>query len=200
MRKQIGLIGLLCLSSISSAWAEESSDFDKELMDVENEVNALKERVFQSKATLKLLKEIIVQGAVSGAKATVWHKNELGSSYIIEGVIYLVDDEPRFSRNDNSPQRKLDKEKEFSIPELELTPGQHSLEVNVQLRGNGFGLFKYVNKYTFDLKATTNFTAKQGDDCQILVKIKEKKGFGLSFFDKPKIEFEPRCRQMSDVE
>ena len=50
---------------------EEPGDFNRELLNVEEQVDGLKERVFRSKATLQLLKEIVIQGASTGARATV---------------------------------------------------------------------------------------------------------------------------------
>ena len=44
--------------------AELNADFNRELLTIEEQVNSLKERVFRSKATLQLLKEIVVQEAL----------------------------------------------------------------------------------------------------------------------------------------
>ena len=41
--------------------AELNADFNRELLTIEERVNSLKERVFRSKATLQLLKEIVVR-------------------------------------------------------------------------------------------------------------------------------------------
>ena len=72
-------------------------------------------------------------------------------------------------------------------------------KVSNKLRGNGYGVFKYVNKYTFDVKSSTVFTAQEGEDCQVRVIVQERAGIGHSFFERPQVKFEPRCRQMSDV-
>ena len=59
--------------------SSEVPDYDAELLRVEAEVQDLKERVFRSKATLALLREIMIQGSSSGAHATIWHVNRLGA-------------------------------------------------------------------------------------------------------------------------
>ena len=98
---------LLCFFAVLSlgysrvAFSEEDGDFNKKLMDVENEVNDLKERFFKSKATLRLLKESIVQGAVQDARAKIWIKNDLSSSYKIEGST-----NPSHCRNNMQPPNR----------------------------------------------------------------------------------------------
>jgi hypothetical protein len=66
--------------------AADPKSFDLELRTMEEDVNALKEQVFRSKAILQLLKEIVVQGSSTGSRATIWHVDKLGASYRIESV------------------------------------------------------------------------------------------------------------------
>jgi hypothetical protein len=194
---------ILCLLILSLqgkvAFSEEDGDFNKQLMDVENEVNDLKERFFKSKATLRLLKESIVQGAVQGAKAKVWIKNNLGSGYVLDGNIQCSIDGIDFPTAGNE-DGQLSTQKEYEIINKEISPGQHSVEIKVSLRGNGRGFFSYVNKYSFTVNRVGTFVAKQGDECQLIVEIYEKRGLGVSFLDKPQIAFEPRCRPMSGID
>ena len=198
-----GLPTILCLflSSmiVRPVFSQEEGDFNKQLMDVENEVNDLKERFFKSKATLRLLKESIVQGAVQGAKAKVWIKNKLGSGYVLDGNIQCSIDGIDFPTSGNE-SGELSAQKEYAIIDKEIQPGTHSVDVKVSLRGNGKGFFSYVNKYSFTVNRMGSFSAKQGDECQLIVELYEKKGFGVSFLDKPQISFEPRCRPMSGVD
>jgi hypothetical protein len=54
----------------SQAPSVDPQSFDLELRTMEEDVNALKEQVFRSKAILLLLKEIVVQGSAGGSRAT----------------------------------------------------------------------------------------------------------------------------------
>ena len=56
--------------------AGDPADFNRALRTVEEDVHALKEQVFRSKATLQLLQEIVVQGSASGARSTIWHEKQ----------------------------------------------------------------------------------------------------------------------------
>ena len=62
---------------------QANADFNRELLTIEEQVNSPKERVFRSKATLQLLKEIVVQGTSSGSRSSITHVNKLGRSYTI---------------------------------------------------------------------------------------------------------------------
>ena len=176
----------------------DAPDFNRELLSVEEQVNDLKEQVFKSKATLKLLKEIVIQGAASGSRATVWHINQLGSSYILESVSYFLDGKGQYAKSDTSGA--LDEQEQFQVFDGPIPPGNHTLTVNMKLRGNGYGVFSYVNKYTFNVQSMTVFTAEEGQSCQIRVITNERSGISASFVERPYVEFEPRCRRLSDIE
>lgn len=176
----------------------DAPDFNRELLSVEEQVNDLKEQVFRSKATLKLLKEIVVQGAASGSRATVWHVNNLGTSYVLESVSYFLDGKGQYAKSDTSGS--LNDQDQFQVFDGPIPPGNHTLTVNMKLRGNGYGIFNYVNKYTFNVQSMTVFTAEEGQSCQIRVITNERSGISASFVERPYVEFEPRCRRLSDVE
>ena len=178
-------------ASASGSGAGSSPDFNRELRSIEEEVNGLKERVFRSKATLQLLKEVVIQGATTGANATIWHINKLGNSYTVESISYFLDGQSKFSKTD--PAGSLDESKEFKVFEGAVPPGDHNLTVNVRLRGNGYGIFKYVEKYQVNFKASSTFNAEEGRSCQVRVVLERQRGIGKSFTERPTIGFDTRC-------
>lgn len=169
----------------------DSASFNRELRSIEEEVNGLKERVFRSKATLQLLKEIVIQGSSSGSNATIWHVNKLGNAYSVESLSYFLDGQSKFSKTDEAGS--LDQSKEFKVFEGAIPPGDHNITLNVRLRGNGFGIFRYVEKYQVNFKANSTFTAEEGKNCQIQVVLEKQKGIGKSFTERPTVAFETRC-------
>lgn len=174
-----------------SASATPEATFNRELRSIEEEVNGLKERVFRSKATLQLLKEIVIQGSSSGSNATIWHVNRLGNAYTVESLSYFLDGQSKFSKTD--PAGSLDDSKEFKVFDGAVPPGDHAITLNVRLRGNGFGIFKYVEKYQVNFKANSIFTAEEGKSCQIKVVLEKQRGIGRSFTERPNVAFETRC-------
>ena len=127
------------VAAVGPVVGQASADFNRELLTIEEQVNSLKERVFRSKATLQLLKEIVVQGSSSGSRGSVTHINKLGRSYTIESISYYLDGQGKFSKVDTTGG--LDSKKELKIFEGPIPPGNHNITVHLKLRGNGFGVF-----------------------------------------------------------
>jgi hypothetical protein len=177
---------------------EEGGDFNRELLNVETQVDGLKERVFRSKATLQLLKEIVIQGASSGARATIWHQNRLSNGFKLEGVTYLLDGQSKFSKTD--PTGSLDQTREFKISEGAIPPGSHNLSVNFKVRPSGYGIFSYAKNYEIDVRSNYAFEAELGKSCTVRSILTDKGGVANSFEERAKVDFELKCERISDAE
>jgi hypothetical protein len=169
----------------------DPKSLDLELRTMEEDVNALKEQVFRSKAILLLLKEIVMQGSMGGSRATIFHVDELGASYKIESVSYYLDGQSRFSQNDNNGD--LNSTKEIEVWDGAIPPGPHTLSATIKVRGDGMGLFSYVEDYTFTVQASDTFEAEEGKACQIRTLVGQKKGIARSFTERVNVTFETRC-------
>lgn len=169
----------------------DPKSFDLELRTMEEDVNALKEQVFRSKAILLLLKEIVVQGSAGGSRATIFHVNKLGASYKIESVSYYLDGQGRFSQTDENGN--LNATKELEVWDGAIPPGTHTLSATIKIRGDGMGLFSYVENYTFTVQASDSFEAEEGKACQVRTLVGQKKGITRSFTERVNVTFETRC-------
>mgnify|MGYP000565805190 CR=1 FL=1 len=175
--------------------AGDPSDFNRALRTVEEDVHALKEQVFRSKATLQLLQEIVVQGSATGARSTIWHENKLGKGYTVESIRYFLDGQPKFAKVDT--ENGLDDLQEVKVFEGAVPPGSHQLVVNMRLRGSGYGVFSYVKQVQLTVQATTTFTAEEGKSCAVRAVLDERKGLGRSFTERPAVQFETQCVRLS---
>jgi len=169
----------------------DPKSFDLELRTMEEDVNALKEQVFRSKAILLLLKEIVVQGSAGGSRATIFHVNKLGASYKIESVSYYLDGQGRFSQTDENGN--LNVTKELEVWDGAIPPGTHTLSATIKIRGDGMGIFSYVENYTFTVQASDSFEAEEGKACQVRTLVGQKKGITRSFTERVNVTFETRC-------
>lgn len=181
-----------------AAPADEAGDFNKELLNVEERVDGLKERVFRSKATLQLLKEIVIQGASTGSRATIWHVNRLGTGFELESVTYLLDGQSKFSKTD--PNGSLDQTREFKISEGAVPPGSHNLSVDFKIRPTGFGVFSYAKNYEVDVRSNYAFEAELGKACTVRSILTDRGGVASSFEERAKVDFELKCERISDAE
>ena len=154
---------------------------------LEQRVQALKERAWRAKARVGMLKESVLGGGI-GAQATLVHINKMGSSYRLVKLVYALDGTQIFSRSDESAQ-SLYKNKSFDILTGPISPGSHTISVIAVYRGHGYGVFKYLNKYTFTVRSSHTFTAQEGKATRIEGVAFEKGGKTTRLEDRPAIDF-----------
>lgn len=168
----------------------------RELATVEEEVNRLKERVFRSKATLQLLKELVVEGASVGSRLIIWHTNKMGGAYTMESAQYFLDGKNVFTKVD--PGGTLDSVRELKVHEQTLPPGAHNLQVQFVLRGAGFGVFSYLRTYQFKVQSTYTVSVEDGKSTTLRVVANERGGLRHSFVDRPSVQYEERTEVMRE--
>lgn len=176
--------------------AEEAarSAYNRELRTVEQEVGRLKERVFRSKATLQLLKELVIEGATLGSRVVLWHINKMGAAYTLESVQYFLDGKNVFTRVD--PNGSLDERREIKLHEQTIPPGAHSLQVHMVLRGSGFGVFSYLKTYSFKVHSSYTFTIEDGKQTTVRVIANERSG--KTFVERPNVRYEVSAESLRE--
>ncbi len=163
--------------------------FDLQVRGLEEQVSDLKEKVFQTKARLLLLQETVIGGDLStGARAVIVHRNEMGSSFVLESVTFILDGAPVFTRVDQTGE--LDRQKEFEVFSGRIVPGTHQLGVRMVYRGRGYGVFSYLNDYRFRLQSSYTFNAEAGKVTRISVVGYERGGFTAELQDRPGVRYE----------
>ncbi|MEL7372782.1 MAG: dihydrolipoamide acetyltransferase [Myxococcota bacterium] len=185
-------------SAPARATPVEDSDYAVRLRSLEERVNDLKERVFRSKARLILLRETVLNGAISGAKAVILHRNEMGSSFTLEQAGYALDGAPLFNKTD--PEGGLDEQEQIELFNGSIVPGNHNISVFLLYRGNGYGLFSYLKGYTFRIQSSHAFTAEEGKITTVKVVAYEKGGFTTDLKDRPAIRYDVEVKQDIDIE
>lgn len=205
----VGLLAVSSLPNLASAQeggtkeeplvgaSETTAEFNRELLTVEQQVDSLKERVFRSKATLQLLKEIVIEGSSSGARATVWHVNKLSGAFRLESIQYLLDGQSKFSKAD--PSGSLDQTREFKIHDGAVPPGNHNLSVDLKIRPTGAGVFTYARDYEINVRSNYAFAAELGKTCTVRAVVSDRGGVVNSFEERAKVDFELKCERISDA-
>ncbi len=173
----------------AEAAERDAVELRRELRTVEEDVSNLKERVFRSKATLKLLKELVVEGVAAGSRVVVWHINQLGGGYSMESAQYFLDGKNVFSKVD--PGGTLDTVREIKVHEQTLPPGQHSLQVNYVLRGKGYKVFSYLSSYQFKVQSSYTFEIEDGKLSVVRV-IADSRGGLRNFVERPTVLYDER--------
>lgn len=164
-------------------------EFTVRVKTMEEQVNDLKEKIFRTKARLLLLQESVLGGgSVSqGAKAVLLHRNEMGSSFVLESVAYALDGAPIYTKVDVDGD--LDKKEEFEIFNGRIVPGQHQIAVKLQFRGHGFGVFSYLEGYKFKVQSSYTFDAEAGKVTSIKIVGYEKGNITTDLKDRPAVRY-----------
>ena len=156
---------------------------------LEEQVVDLKEKIYRTKARLLLLQETVLGGDLtSGARAVIFHRNEMGSQFVLESVTYALDGAPVFTKVDTNGE--LDKKEEFEIFNGRIVPGTHQIVVRMVYRGSGYGIFSYLEGYKFKLQNNQTFTAEAGKVTTVKVVGYEKGGITAKVEDRPGIRFD----------
>ncbi len=153
---------------------------------LEQKTQALKERAWQLKARVQLLKEQILGGGV-GAQSLIAHANEMGSSFRLIRLIYTLDGTQVFVRSDETAEN-LYKTKSFDIFSGPIAPGNHTLSIVATYRGHGYGVFEYLSKYTFTARGNSTFVAGEGKLSKIDCRGHEKGGPTMPMEKRPAVD------------
>jgi hypothetical protein len=153
---------------------------------LEQRTQALKERAWQLKARLEMLKEQTLGGGV-GAQALIAHADQMGSSFRLVKLVYTLDGTQVFARTDESAN-SLYKTKSFDVFAGPISPGNHTLQVDVSYRGHGYGVFEYLTKFTFHAKGSASFTTGEGKISKVECRGFEKGGAGTPMEKRPAID------------
>ncbi|MBZ0232311.1 MAG: dihydrolipoamide acetyltransferase, partial [Deltaproteobacteria bacterium] len=165
----------------------ETMPVNLRLRRLEQRVQALKERAWRAKARTTQLKEAVLGGGV-GAQATLVHVNRMGSSFRLHRLVYALDGTQIFARSAETNQN-LYKTKSFDVLTGPISPGSHTISVLAIYKGHGYGVFKYLTKYTFTVRSSHTFTAAEGKSTRIEAVGFEKGGPTTPLEKRPAIDF-----------
>ncbi len=171
-----------------------SGEYLRDLRTIEESVHHLKERAFRSKATLQLLKELVLEGGTLGSRVAIWHVNRMTGAYTMESVQYFLDGKNVYGKVD--PNGSLDEFKELKVREQTVAPGTHSLQVQMVLRGNGFGIFSYLKTYQFKVQSSYSFEVEDGRLTTVRVIASSRGGLRRTFVERPNVKYEERSERL----
>ncbi len=171
----------------------DAATYAVRLRDLEQRINELKEQIFRSKARLSLLAETVLQGVVAGAQTVIVHENKMSGSYKLVKAVYALDGAPILNRADE--EGGLSDREEFDVYNGSIVPGEHTLTVNLEYRGHGYGIFSYLKGYRFKVRSSYSFSAPEGKAVNVRVVAYEKGGPTAPLEERPAIRYQERITE-----
>jgi hypothetical protein len=130
------------------------------LRDLEQKIDELKEQIRRSHTRLSLLSDTILSGGGAGSRSVIRFKNELSDAFLVTRALFVLDGAVQYNKSDQSGA--LSDQPEIPIFNGSIPPGDHTLQVLVNLQGHGYGVFSYLRGYKFEVRSSHSFTAVEG--------------------------------------
>jgi hypothetical protein len=162
------------------------------LRDLEQRIDELKEQIRRSHTRLSLLSDTILSGGVGGARAEIKFVNDMSSAFRLTRALVVLDGAVQYNKQDDSGA--LAEQKEIPIFSGSITPGDHTLQVLVKLRGHGYGVFSYLRGYQFEVKSDHSFTVTEGKTIELKVVAYEKGGVTTPLEQRPAVRYEQKLK------
>jgi hypothetical protein len=165
------------------------------LRDLEARVDELKEQIRRSHTRLSLLSDTILSGGVGGARAAIRFQNDMSGAFRLTRALFVLDGAVQYNKQDDTGA--LAGQKEIPIFKGSITPGDHTLQVLLKLRGHGYGVFSYLRGYQFEVKQSHSFSVTEGKEVELDVIAWEKGGVTTPLEQRPSVRYLERLRDVT---
>ncbi|HMJ10013.1 MAG TPA: hypothetical protein VK524_01345 [Polyangiaceae bacterium] len=170
----------------------DGSTYVVRLRDLEQRIDELKEQIRRSHTRLSLLSDTILSGGVGGARAEIKFTNDMSSAFKLTRALFVLDGAVQYNKQDDTGA--LSEQKEIPIFSGSIPPGDHTLQVLVQLRGHGYGVFSYLRGYKFEVKGSHAFTVTEGKTIELDAIAWEKGGVTTPLEQRPAIRYQEKIK------
>lgn len=171
----------------SSSGAMDGATYQVRLRELEQRVDELKEQIRRSHTRLSLLSETILSGGVGGARVEIKFGNDMSNIFRLNRALFVLDGAVQYNKQDDTGA--LAAQKEIPIFSGSVPPGDHTLQVLLQFRGYGYGMFSYLRGYRFEVKSTHSFTITEGKAIELTATAYEKGGVTTPVEQRPALRF-----------
>jgi hypothetical protein len=168
------------------------STYAVRLRDLEQRVDELKDQIRRSHTRLALLSDTIIGGGAAGSRSEVTFENEMSSAFQLTRALFVLDGQVQYNRQDDTGA--LADQKLIPIYTGSVPPGDHTIGVVLDFRGNGYGVFTYLRGYKFQVKSSHSFTAVEGKTITITATAMEKGGVTTPLEQRPAIEWHEKIQ------
>jgi hypothetical protein len=181
------MAGAASAAAAAGAPAMDGPTYAVRLRDLEQRIDELKEQIRRSHTRLSLLSDTIISGGGAGARAAIKFENELSSAFRVTRVLVVLDGAVQYNKTDQSGA--LAEQSEIPIFNGSVPAGDHTLQVLVNLQGNGYGVFSYLRGYRFEVRSSHSFTAVEGKTVNMDAIAYEKGGVTTPLEERPAIRY-----------
>lgn len=157
------------------------------LRDLQQRIDQLKEQIRRSHTRLSLLSDTILSSGAAGSRASIQFENKLSNLFKVTKALVVLDGAVQYNKSDRSGV--LAEQKTIPVFSGSIPPGDHLVQVLVNLRGDGYGVFSYLRGYRFEVRSSHSFTAIEGKTTRLRILAYEKGGATTPLEERPAIRY-----------
>jgi hypothetical protein len=165
----------------------DGATYGVRLRDLEQRIDELKEQIRRSHTRLSLLTDTILSGGAAGSRSEISFDNEMSNAFRVTRALFVLDGAVQYNKSDDSGA--LAEQQHIPIFNGTIPPGDHTVQVLLQLQGNGFGVFSYLRGYHFEVRSSHSFTAVEGKTIAVDVIAYEKGGVTTALEERPAVRY-----------
>ena len=174
--------------------AMDGPTYTVRLRDLEARVDELKDQIRRSHTRLALLSDTILSGGAAGSRSEVVFKNEMSSAYRLVKARAALAGGIQYNRADATVA--LADQKEIPVFTGSVSPGDHTVQVQLTFQGNGYGVFTYLKGYKFEVKSSHSFTVVEGKTLSVTATSLEKGGVTTPLDQRPAVEWREKIQAL----
>lgn len=175
-------------SSTKPPGALDGTAYRVQLRDLQRRIEELKERIRQSHSRLSLLSDSIMTGVDGGGSVNIQFENDLSGAWRIVELVVVLDGVVQYKKIDSTGA--LSAQKVIPIFSGSLGKGEHVVQVQMKLRGHGFGLFSYLRGLDATVRNDYAFSMARGKATDLRVIAWEQGGPTTDAEERPNVRFE----------
>src|SRR5262249_21333677 len=129
-------------------------------------------------------------GWVPGEDLDLLFTNEMSNGYLLRSATFAID-----GHAESVPQDRSGDAKPVIPPtrRVRMPPGGHTIEIELRLRANGYGILSYLRGYAFDVKSRHTVTVSAGKRVAVTATAFEDGGVTDPFDRRPKVAWQQKA-------
>ncbi|MBI4952375.1 MAG: hypothetical protein HY908_10110 [Myxococcales bacterium] len=170
-----------------SATTIDGPTYAVRLRDLQQRIDELKEQIRRSHTRLSLLSDSVMNTGTSGSRASIRFDNKFSNLFQLTRATIVLDGTVQYNKSDRSGG--LAEQTVIPVFNGSIPPGDHTIQVLINLQGNGFGVFSYMRGYHFEVRSSHSFTAVEGKTIKLRIIAYEKGGVDTAIEERPAVRY-----------
>jgi hypothetical protein len=172
----------------------DGATYSVRLRDLEEQIDELKEQIRRSHTRLSLLSDTILGGGVAGSRAKLSFENKMSGAFRLTRAVFVLDGAVQYNKSDDTGA--LSDQKSIPIYTGSIPPGDHTLQIMLEYKGHGYGVFSYLRGYKFEVRSSHSFTVTEGKMMNVQAVAYEKGGVTTPLEQRPAVRFNERATRL----